>query len=82
MSQTERVTLVGNLTADPELRSTPTGLEVANLRMAVTPRQLDPRRDQLPSHHRRARPSHQRRRDPDQGRSGDRGRPAQAAHLD
>jgi single-strand DNA-binding protein len=38
MSDTERVTLVGNLTADPELRSTPTGLEVANLRLAVTPR--------------------------------------------
>jgi single-strand DNA-binding protein len=38
MSQTERVTLVGNLTADPELRSTPSGLEVANLRIAVTPR--------------------------------------------
>jgi single-strand DNA-binding protein len=38
MSETERVTLVGNLTADPELRSTPTGLEVANLRIAVTPR--------------------------------------------
>jgi single-strand DNA-binding protein len=38
MSETERVTLIGNLTADPELRSTPTGLEVANLRLAVTPR--------------------------------------------
>jgi single-strand DNA-binding protein len=38
MSETERVTLIGNLTADPELRSTPTGLEVANLRIAVTPR--------------------------------------------
>jgi single-strand DNA-binding protein len=38
MSETERVTLVGNLTADPELRYTPTGLEVANLRLAVTPR--------------------------------------------
>jgi single-stranded DNA-binding protein len=37
MSEPERVTLVGNLTADPELRSTPTGLEVANLRVAVTP---------------------------------------------
>jgi single-stranded DNA-binding protein len=37
MSETERVTLIGNLTADPELRSTPTGLEVANLRLAVTP---------------------------------------------
>jgi single-strand DNA-binding protein len=35
---TERVTLVGNLTADPELRFTPSGLQVANLRLAVTPR--------------------------------------------
>jgi single-strand DNA-binding protein len=34
----ERVTLVGNLTADPELRFTPSGLPVANLRLAVTPR--------------------------------------------
>jgi single-strand DNA-binding protein len=32
------VTLVGNLTADPELRFTPSGLQVANLRLAVTPR--------------------------------------------
>jgi single-strand DNA-binding protein len=38
MSETERITLVGNLTADPELRYTPSGLEVANLRLAVTPR--------------------------------------------
>jgi len=38
MSETERVTLVGNLTADPELRFTPSGLQVANLRLAVTPR--------------------------------------------
>jgi len=38
MSETEGVTLIGNLTADPELRSTPSGLEVANLRVAVTPR--------------------------------------------
>jgi single-strand DNA-binding protein len=38
MSETERVTLVGNLTADPELRYTPSGLQVANLRIAVTPR--------------------------------------------
>ena len=35
MSETERVTLVGNLTADPELRYT-RSLEVANLRLAVT----------------------------------------------
>jgi single-strand DNA-binding protein len=38
MSDVERVTLVGNLTADPELRLTPSGLQVANLRIAVTPR--------------------------------------------
>src|SRR5215211_8987937 len=38
MSETERVTLVGNLTADPELRFTPSGLPVANLRLAVPPR--------------------------------------------
>jgi single-strand DNA-binding protein len=38
MPETERITLVGNLTADPELRFTPSGLQVANLRLAVTPR--------------------------------------------
>jgi single-strand DNA-binding protein len=38
MSEAERVTLVGNLTADPELRHTPSGLQVASLRIAVTPR--------------------------------------------
>ena len=38
MSETERVTLVGNLTADPELRFTPSGLPVTSLRLAVTPR--------------------------------------------
>ena len=38
MSETERVTLVGNLTADAELRYTPSGLQVTSLRLAVTPR--------------------------------------------
>jgi single-strand DNA-binding protein len=38
MSETERLTLVGNLTADPELRYTPTGLPVTSLRIAVTSR--------------------------------------------
>jgi single-strand DNA-binding protein len=38
MSEPERVTLVGNLTADPELRYTPSGLPVTSLRVAVTPR--------------------------------------------
>ena len=32
------VTVVGNLTSDPELRFTPGGHAVANLRLAVTPR--------------------------------------------
>jgi hypothetical protein len=88
MSETDRVTLVGNLTADPELRSTPTGLQVANLRLAVTPRtrQEDGSwtqgetsfhtivvwRDQATN----------AIETPDQGRSGDRGRPPQAAQLD
>jgi len=35
------VTITGNLTADPELRFTPSGLQVANLRLAVTPRVRD-----------------------------------------
>jgi single-strand DNA-binding protein len=41
MPQPERITLVGNLTADPELRHTPSGLPVASLRLAVTPRIKD-----------------------------------------
>jgi len=32
------VTVVGNLTGDPELRFTPNGVAVANVRLAVTPR--------------------------------------------
>ena len=35
------VTLVGNLTDDPELRFTPGGAAVANFRLAVTPRVKD-----------------------------------------
>jgi single-strand DNA-binding protein len=35
------VTLVGNLTDDPELRATPAGLQVASFRLAVTPRVRD-----------------------------------------
>src|SRR4029450_5018314 len=47
-SQTESVmagettiTLVGNLTADPELRFTPSGAAVANFTVASTPRTFD-----------------------------------------
>lgn len=35
------ITVVGNLTADPELRYTPNGLPVANFTIASTPRTLD-----------------------------------------
>ena len=35
------ITLVGNLTADPELRFTPSGAAVANFTIASTPRQFD-----------------------------------------
>ncbi|MEU7790106.1 single-stranded DNA-binding protein [Amycolatopsis sp. NPDC049159] len=35
------VTVIGNLTADPELRFTPAGAAVANFTIASTPRQLD-----------------------------------------
>jgi single-strand DNA-binding protein len=36
-----QVTFVGNLTADPELRFTPSGVAVANFTVACTPRTLD-----------------------------------------
>ncbi|SJM66958.1 single-stranded DNA-binding protein [Gulosibacter sp. 10] len=35
------ITVVGNLTADPELRYTPNGFAVANFTIASTPRQFD-----------------------------------------
>jgi len=35
------ITIVGNLTADPELRFTPSGAPVANFTVASTPRTLD-----------------------------------------
>jgi single-strand DNA-binding protein len=35
------ITVVGNLTADPELRFTPSGAAVANFRIASTPRTFD-----------------------------------------
>lgn len=35
------ITVVGNLTADPELRFTPNGAAVANFTVASTPRQFD-----------------------------------------
>lgn len=41
MSGETIITVVGNLTADPELRYTQSGLAVANFTIASTPRQFD-----------------------------------------
>lgn len=40
------VTVVGNLTADPEVRFTPQGLAVANFTVASTPRSFDKSRNE------------------------------------
>ncbi|MFV0252904.1 MAG: single-stranded DNA-binding protein [Beutenbergiaceae bacterium] len=41
MAGETKITVVGNLTADPELRFTPSGAAVANFTVASTPRQFD-----------------------------------------
>ena len=41
MASDNQVVLVGNLTADPELKFTSNGVAVANFRLAVTPRVRD-----------------------------------------
>lgn len=41
MASDTRVTVIGNLTADPELRYTQNGLPVANFTVASTPRSFD-----------------------------------------
>lgn len=41
MSNETTLTIVGNLTADPELRFTPSGVAVANMTVASTPRTYD-----------------------------------------
>ena len=41
MANINRVVLVGNLTRDPELRHTPSGMAVCKLRIAVNTRQKD-----------------------------------------
>ncbi|MBA3330893.1 MAG: single-stranded DNA-binding protein [Actinobacteria bacterium] len=41
MANVNRVVLVGNLTKDPELRHTPSGMAVCKLRLAVNTRQKD-----------------------------------------
>ena len=42
MASINRVVLVGNLTRDPELRNTPSGMPVCSLRIAVNTRRKDP----------------------------------------
>ena len=41
MAGETQITVIGNLTADPELRFTPAGAAVANFTIASTPRQFD-----------------------------------------
>jgi single-strand DNA-binding protein len=41
MANINRVVLVGNLTRDPELRNTPSGMSVCSLRIAVNTRRKD-----------------------------------------
>lgn len=45
MDLLNRVSLIGNLTADPELRKTTTGKDVAELRLAVDPPARPPQSD-------------------------------------
>ena len=40
------ITVIGNLTADPELRFTPSGAPVANFTVASTPRSFDKQRNE------------------------------------
>lgn len=47
MSNETIVTVVGNLTADPELRYTQSGIAVANLTIASTPKQWDKQQSKM-----------------------------------
>ena len=46
MANDTQITVVGNLTADPELRFTPSGAPVANFTVACTPRTFDKTRSE------------------------------------
>ena len=77
------ITVVGNLTGDPELRYTPSGHPVAAFTVASTPRTLNRQTRQWqngsdPVHPllHMARIRRERRRDPDQGDAGGRHRPS------
>ena len=47
MSGESIITLVGNLTADPEIRFTPQGAAVANFTVASTPRSFDKQKNEF-----------------------------------
>jgi len=46
MSGDTTLTIIGNLTADPELRFTPAGVAVANFTVASTPRKFNAQTNQ------------------------------------
>ena len=46
MAGETQITVIGNLTADPELRFTPSGAAVANFTVASTPRTFDKQRNE------------------------------------
>ena len=82
------ITVVGNLTADPELRYTQNGLPVANFTIASTPRNFDRavervegRRSAVPPRVRLARVRRARRGFADEGHAGHRDRPSEAAFV-
>ena len=81
-----RVILTGNLTRDPELRSTPSGTSVCSLRLAVNSRRKDSerrvdRQAQLLRHHGLGRAGRELRQLPQQGPPGRDRRPARVARV-
>ena len=46
MANDTTITIIGNLTADPELRFTQSGVAVANFTIASTPRTFDKQRNE------------------------------------
>ena len=85
MANINRVVLVGNLTRDPELRHTPSGMAVCSLRLAVNTRRKDAvhrRVDgeaELLRHHRLGKPGRELRAVPLEGPARRRRRQARVA---
>ena len=76
MANINRVVLVGNLTRDPELRHTPSGMAVCTLRLAVNTRRKDAadrrvgREAELLRRHRLGQPGRELRAVPREGPAG------------